>query len=88
MTAYIKLSTGEYPRHPGDIALDPDSEYAVVEWADQPEYDPAMQCCGEGAPINDNGVWRMTWVIRDLTADEIRALDTTRIVPSGLRPNP
>ena len=50
MTAYIKLSTNEYPRHAGDIALDPAGEYAVVQWTDMPEFDRATQRCGEGAP--------------------------------------
>jgi hypothetical protein len=71
MTAYIKLSTGEYPRHPGDIALDPKGVYAVVEWVDPPEIDPVTQRCYEGAPINDNGTWRMTWVVRQATQEEI-----------------
>jgi hypothetical protein len=81
MTAYIKTSTGEYPRHPGDIALDPDTEYAVVEWVDQPEYDPATQCCSEDAPINDDGVWRMTWIVRDLTAEEIEQVAASSVDP-------
>ena len=71
MTAYIKLSTGEYPRHPGDIALDPNSEYAVVKWVDPPSIDAKLQRCYEGAPINENGIWRMTWVVRDATQEEI-----------------
>jgi len=71
MTAYIKLSTGEYPRHPGDIALDPEGIYAVVEWVDPPEIDPSTQRYGEGAPVNDGDVWRMTWLVRDATQEEI-----------------
>ena len=71
MTAYIKLSTNEYPRHDGDIALDPAGEYAVVQWTDMPEFDRATQRCGEGAPVNDGGVWRMTWVVRRATQEEI-----------------
>jgi hypothetical protein len=73
MTAYIKLSTGEYPRHAGDIALDPDSEYSSVEWVDPPEIDPTTQRLYEGSPINDNGTWRMTWIVRDATQEEIDA---------------
>lgn len=73
MTAYIKLSTGEYPRHPGDIALDPGSEYAVVQWVDPPESDFVTQRCYEGPPVNENGAWRMTWIVRDATPEEIEA---------------
>ena len=73
MTAYIKLSTGEYPRHAGDIALDPDGEYVVVEWTDMPAHDPAAQRCYEGSPLNEDGIWRMTWIVRDATQEEIDA---------------
>ena len=71
MTAYIKLSTNEYPRHAGDIALDPAGDYAAVQWTDMPEFDRATQRCGEGAPVNDDGVWHMTWVVRQATQAEI-----------------
>jgi hypothetical protein len=73
MTTYINILTGEYPRYPGDIALNPDSEYAVVEWVEPPSIDTATQRRYEGAPINDNGTWRMTWVARDATQEEIDA---------------
>lgn len=68
---YIKLSTGEYPRHAGDIALDPNGEYALVEWVDQPSFDIKTQCCVDGPPLNDNGIWRRTWVVRPMTQEEI-----------------
>jgi hypothetical protein len=73
MTAYIKISTGEYPRHPGDIALDPNSEYVEVVWVDAPEYNFATQRCYEGSPVNEDGIWRMTWIVRDATQEEIDA---------------
>lgn len=74
MTAYIKLSTNEYPRHPGDIALDPAgaADYAVVSWVDNPAIDTATQRCYEGAPIQENGEWKMTWVVQDSTPEEIK----------------
>ena len=78
MSAYIKLLTGEYPRHPGDIALDPNSEYAVVEWVDSPSIDASTQRCDEGSPINENGIWRMTWVVRDATQEEIDEAEKLR----------
>lgn len=73
MSAYIKLSTLEYPRHVGDIALDPEGEYAPVKWVDPPAYDPATQRCAEGAPIETPSGWVMTWVVRDATPEEIEA---------------
>ena len=71
MTAYIKLSTNEYPRHDGDIALDPTGEYAAVQWVDAPDFNCATQRCGEGLPEQVNGQWRMTWIVRDATSEEI-----------------
>lgn len=70
MSAYIKLISMEYPRHIGDIELDPDSEYAHVEWVDMPEYDANTQICYEGIPVEVNGVWYMNWLIRDATQEE------------------
>jgi hypothetical protein len=73
MTAYIKLSTNEYPRHVGDIEIDPAgaSDYTPVQWVDQPTFDYTTQRCQEGAPVQENGVWKITWVVRDATPEEI-----------------
>lgn len=73
MTAYIKLSTLEYPRHVGDIGIDPAgaADYVSVQWVDQPSFDPQTQRCGEGAPVQIDGQWYMTWVVRDATPEEI-----------------
>lgn len=78
MSAYIKLSTLEYPRHAGDIEIDPSgaADYAAVQWVDQPDSDDATKRCGEGAPEQVDGQWRMTWVIRDATAAEIARANT------------
>lgn len=72
MTAYIKLDTLEYPRHPGDIALDPEGQYAEVAWVDPPAYDDLAQEPYEGIPELAGGSWRMTWLLRDLTPEEIK----------------
>ena len=71
MTAYIKLSTNEYPRHAGDIAIDPTGEYAIVQWVDRPTFDRETQRCVEGVPEQIDGQWRMTWIVRDATPEEI-----------------
>jgi hypothetical protein len=73
MTAYIKISTSEYPRHIGDIEIDPAGmvDYAHVEWVDPPEVDYATQCRFEGPPVlTDNG-WQMTWAVRAVTPEDL-----------------
>ena len=73
MTAYIKLSTNDYPRHIGDIEIDNIGmeDFAVVQWVDPPQYDTKIQTCYEGSPVQVDGIWHMTWVVRDLTQEEI-----------------
>ena len=85
MSAYIKLSTLEYPRYEGDIRLEnPDiletqtgetflcpETYASVQFIDAPEFNVDTQIAYELAPINNNGVWSMAWAVRDLTQEEI-----------------
>jgi hypothetical protein len=67
MTTYIKISTLEYPRHIGDIELDPAGmqDYAQVENTDMPEHIWKKQHCLEGQPVQKNGVWYKTWVVQD-----------------------
>lgn len=73
MSTYIKLSTLEFPRYPGDIAIDPDGaeDYAVVEDTDRPAFDEKTQRCYQIAPIKVDGVWRAVWEVSNLTAQEI-----------------
>jgi hypothetical protein len=71
MTAYINLTSNEYPRHIGDIELAPNDTFALVEWVDMPEFDKATQRCYEGLPVEVEGVWHMTWIVRDATPEEI-----------------
>lgn len=73
MSAYIKLSTLEYPRHVGDIAIDPagDEDYALVQWADPPPYDAITQRLQQIAPQQIADHWVMQWQVRDATPDEI-----------------
>lgn len=70
MTAFINTTTMEYPRHAGDIAIDPNGNYEEVQWVDMPDFDSTTQACVEGVPENVNGVWCMTWVIRPITEQE------------------
>ena len=73
MSAYIKLSTLAYPRHIGDIETDPagTADYAHVEWRDPPAFNETTERCHETSPVQENGVWRMVWVVRFLTQQEI-----------------
>ena len=80
MSAYIKLSTLEYPRHQGDIRLEhpnigeefvcPET-YAHVEYVEMPEFDNQIQTAYELPPVNTNNVWSMVWAVRDLTTEEL-----------------
>lgn len=83
MSAYIKLSTLEYPRHEGDIAIDPAGaqDYALVQWVEPPVFDRATQRCYEIAPIEINGTWTMQWSVRDATPDEIQEANKTPKMP-------
>lgn len=71
MTAFINTVTMEYPRHIGDVALDPTGTYAEVQWVDAPRFDPQTQTLIQNVPENIDGVWRMVWVLRDATAEEL-----------------
>lgn len=71
MTAFINTVTMEYPRHVGDIALDPTGTYAEVQWVDAPSYDPKTQTLIQTLPENIDGVWRMVWIVREATAEEL-----------------
>jgi hypothetical protein len=71
MTSYINLTTNEYPRHVGDIELAPNDKFAHVEWVEMPEFDISTQRCKEGFPIEADGTWYMTWIVRDATQEEI-----------------
>lgn len=79
MSAYIKLSTLEYPRHQGDIRLEhPEigdkfvcpNTYAEVLWVDAPEINYESQICYEIAPQLKDGQWIMVWEVRDLTEQD------------------
>lgn len=71
MSAYININTLEYPRHEGDIALDPQGQYTLVQWVDMPPFNSATQICFEGKPKQIDGQWHMTWIVRDATQKEI-----------------
>jgi hypothetical protein len=77
MTAYLNTLTNEYPRHDGDLELlgwvpgEPLLSYWVeVEYVKPPTLLPG-QTYEQIPPAQDpDGIWRMKWAVRDLTADE------------------
>jgi len=73
MSSYIKLSTNEFPRHIGDIQIDPAGmdDYAHVEWVEMPEFNSETQRCIAGFPQQVDGIWYWTWAVRDATPEEI-----------------
>jgi len=85
MSAYIKLTTLEYPRHEGDIRLDHPEilesqtgdtfpcppTYALVTPTQRPVFNPSVSKCIEGAPVQAEGAWQMTWVVTPLTQEEL-----------------
>jgi hypothetical protein len=76
MSTYIKLSTLEYPRHIGDIEIDPAgmADYAPVEWIDPPSFNVETERLREGAPVQQNGQWSMNWVVSQIPAEEMSAM--------------
>lgn len=72
MSTYIKLSTNEYPRHIGDIEIDPAGmvDYALVEWVDMPSFDREKEHCNQGLPIQIDGKWFTNWVITQIPDSE------------------
>ena len=82
MSAYIKLSTKEFPLYQGDVRLDhpeigeeficPDT-YAEVAWTEPPEYDPITMRRGYDAPIKVGDKWFASWLVREATPEEIES---------------
>jgi hypothetical protein len=82
MSAYIKLSTIEYPRHEGDIRIEypnigvtficPDT-YAEVKETQQPYFNMLEETAVEIQPTLQNGIWTQTWLVRPYTQEEIDA---------------
>ena len=70
-TAYINLTTNEYPKYAGDIELSPNDIFVKVDWTDKPEFNINLQRCFETYPIEINGFWKMVWCVRDATQEEI-----------------
>jgi hypothetical protein len=73
MSAYIKLSTLEYPRHIGDIEIDPAgmADYAHVEYVAAPAFDPYTQQITQKPPEQRDGQWFMVWQVAPIPEAEM-----------------
>lgn len=70
MFAYLNTDTGEYPRFAGDVALEPNARWVVVEDTTRPEIGE-RQLVVEGFPVADErGIYRQTWIVTTLTETE------------------
>ncbi len=81
MAIYMNTSTGEYPRHDGDLELlgwsvgEPlPTNWVEVEYVDPPKLGD-NETYTQLDPIEIDGVWKMQWQKRALTADEKREID-------------
>lgn len=83
---YIKLSTLEYPKYMFDILQEhPEIEYsspeygefphpstyALVHGSPPPEHNMDTQAADQTTPVQVDGKWYQSWVVRDLTQQEI-----------------
>ena len=72
MSAYIDLTTNDYPLYIGDIELlgGLSERFASVQETPQPETSNEI-ISYEGKPEFIDGIWKRTWITRALTAEEI-----------------
>lgn len=75
--------SGEYPRYPGDIQIiSPEWEvgdqlpegWVFVEETPIPEIEEG-QTFYAGEPEEIDGIWKHTWQVRDLTAEELAVMN-------------
>lgn len=73
MSTYIKLSTLEYPRHIGDIEIDPagPTDYAPVQWVEPPSFNPATERIRQLTPVQTDGQWSTAWEVYPIPFDEM-----------------
>lgn len=87
MTAYIKISTGDYPRYIGDIELDPAGmeDYAIVEPVPMPALQSVNFYWTQTKPIfvPDTETWREKWVLTPMPTNRIQTnVDPVKFSPS------
>lgn len=71
---FINLDTMEWPLFSGDVELNPDANWVQVKETPPPAEKENTVVIWD-TPVQDkNGVWTMTWLQRDLTAEELLAI--------------
>lgn len=70
----------EYPRYPGDVALDPTANWEVVNETEIPECEQ-YEVAEENFPENVGGIWFKKWVIRPMTVKEKWLVDNPQPGP-------
>jgi len=78
MSLYINTETGEYPRHIGDVELNPDLPWATVEPTTPPELSP-LQILKELPPELVDGIYYQRWDILTFTQAEWDEKEANRI---------
>jgi hypothetical protein len=81
--AYIKLDTQQYPLYQQDVRdlcpsmgeefVMPDG-FAEVYETPRPAHEWGKQKVVEIAPMQEDGVWKMAWMVLEMTAEEIYGL--------------
>lgn len=74
MSIYINVTTGEYPRHQGDIELSPNDQWEIVEHVNPPEF-LETQVLYEETPEIVNGRYVQKWAVREMNASELERLN-------------
>jgi hypothetical protein len=61
MTIYINTETGEYPRHPGDVELNPHLPWQEVIRSDAPDNVEDGKAWVEDVPLLEDGQYFQSW---------------------------
>lgn len=82
----------EYPRYPGDIQLE-HPEWSVEAplpegWVFVEDTTPPSTGLGQtlyvGEPEQIDGIWKQSWLVRDLTPEELEIIDAPRTAKEKL----
>lgn len=66
---FLNTATGDYPRHPGDVELDPTAPWAEVVETPAPEVG-LRQIAQESLPELREGTYYQTWTVVTFTESE------------------
>lgn len=98
MSIYAKIYNGDVTQYPANPRGDHpqtsfsvnwqggvlgDDEYVAVVESAQPAFDQATQKIVEVSPVQVSGVWTQQWLVVDLTAQELAAMQNAQIAVSA-----